>query len=106
MEDLTALEVAAQKAIEDFLHTDIEYAFTLLEAATVHRVEAFRKQSVERARTALQTIRYFEGRIIDLDTRRSIHARADELEAAIGSWLREQTEPALGDHNPSQAAAE
>ncbi len=52
--------------------------------------------ALNNARAALNAIRHFEGRIADPKIWRTIHARADELEAAIMAFGPGQSRSATG----------
>ena len=94
---LAQLESASQDALATFLVTDIDLAFTMLELARTHRLAEHRERSLEHANTALHSIRHFEERITDPERRRKVHARTDELEAAINAFgISKQTAGGIG----------
>lgn len=80
---ISALQAASQEALGTFLTTDIDLAFSMLEAGRAQSITEHRNAALNNARAALNAIRHFEGRIADPKIWRTIHARADELEEAI-----------------------
>jgi len=81
------LQAKGQAALIEFLTAELDLAFTFLETAEVDRGEPEMVEKVlGNVRNALQTLRHFEGRIEDLDTRRVIHGRANDLEVALQSF--------------------
>jgi len=80
---ISALQAASQEALGTFLTTDIDLAFNMLEVGRTQSLVEHRNTALNNARAALNAIRHFEGRIADPKIWRTIHARADELEAAI-----------------------
>ena len=79
------LRAKNQAALTDFLSTDLEIGFTLLNIAKRKKATdpEHYKAAIAEARTALDTVRNFLGRIQDPAAWMAIHRRADELETAI-----------------------
>jgi len=78
----------AQGALIDFLHADLDLAFTWLRTAAID-VSADPKGyelAIAKIRVALDAIRGLEGRIDSDLARKEIEARADELETAVGAF--------------------
>ena len=84
LDRLPAALAASQEATVAFLQTEIDIAFTMLDVARTQQQN--RSAALEHARAAWSVVRQFEGRIQDPKAWRSIHARADELEAAINTF--------------------
>jgi hypothetical protein len=83
--ELEAIKIEAQKNLVNFLLNDIELAFTFLETAQIsdnaQHVQALRQKS----RTALASIRHFEGRVEDPEKRDAVRKGADRLEQALNT---------------------
>ena len=75
----------SQQAMIQFLSTDLDLAFTLLETARIELRSdpAHSQAAVANAEVALARVRSFEGRVRDHEAWETIGARANELEAAI-----------------------
>jgi len=78
----------AQGALIDFLHADLDLAFTWLRTATIDAKDDPKgcELALAKVRAALGTIRSLEGRVDSDLARREINARAGELEMAIGGF--------------------
>jgi len=78
----------AQGALIDFLHADLDLAFTWLRTAAIDVRDDPKgcELALSKVRAALNAIRGLEGRIDSDLARREIDARADELETAIGTF--------------------
>jgi hypothetical protein len=83
-----ALKAQTQLTLIDFLHVDMDLAFTFLQIARTagKRNPERRKASLENARAALQAIRRLQGRIIDRRECAKINVRANELETALNEF--------------------
>jgi hypothetical protein len=77
------LKLEADQKLIEFLKTDLELGFTFANLAEQHREEANRQKSLEHARTAVETIRRFQGRIADHPEFVRIQTRASELEKLL-----------------------
>ncbi len=93
---IAALQSASQDALGTFLTIDIDLAFSMLEVGRAEQIIEHRNTALNNARGALNAIRHFEGRIADPKIWRTIHARADELEAAIVAFGPGQSRTADG----------
>lgn len=89
-EDLHPQWMKSQGLLIDFLNADLDLAFTWLRTAAIDVRDDPEgcKFAVAKVRAALDTIRRLEGRITGVMPRREIHARADELEAALNAFAR------------------
>jgi hypothetical protein len=78
----------AQGALIDFLHADLDLAFTWLRTAAIDVRDDPKgcELALAKVRAALDAIRGLEGRIDSDLARREIDTRADELEMAIGTF--------------------
>jgi hypothetical protein len=78
----------AQGALIDFLHADLDLAFTWLRTAAIDVRDDPQgyELALTKVRAALVAIRGLEGRIQSDLARKEIDARADELETAIGTF--------------------
>jgi hypothetical protein len=78
----------AQGALIDFLHADLDLAFTWLRTAAIDVRDDPEgcELALSKVRVALDAIRGLEGRIDSDLARKEIDARADELETAIGTF--------------------
>jgi len=93
-EDLDTLKARGQGTLIEFLHTDLDVAFTFLQTA---RIEAGSnadhcKAALDRAWTALASLRALQGHVEDPSERDKIHHRANELEGAIKDLLTRRLE--------------
>jgi len=89
-EDSNPENVSTQRELVNFLMVDLDLAFTFLQTARLEiedSPERFRL-AVSKAREALKTIRRFEVRIADEETRSRIQNRSNQLEAAIAALTR------------------
>jgi hypothetical protein len=79
----------AQGALIDFLHADLDLAFTWLRTAALDVRDDPKgyELALAKVRAALDAIRGLERRIDSDLARREINARAGELETAIGAFL-------------------
>ena len=77
----------AQGALIDFLHADLDLAFTWLRTAAIDARDDPKgcELALAKVRAALDAIRGLERRIDSDLARREIDTRADELETAIGT---------------------
>jgi hypothetical protein len=80
-----ALQARGQALLVEFLHTDLDLAFTFLETARIETGsdDAHAKAALRNAQTALGSIRHFQGRVEDPAEWGKIQSRTDKLEAAI-----------------------
>ena len=78
----------AQGALIDFLHADLDLAFTWLRTAAIDVKDDPKgcALALSKVRAALDAIRGLEGRIDSDLARGEIDARAHELETAIGTF--------------------
>jgi hypothetical protein len=78
----------AQGALIDFLHADLDLAFTWLRTAAIDVKDDPKgcALALSKVRAALDAVRGLEGRIDSDLARKEIDARADELETAIGTF--------------------
>ena len=83
--DLDSVRAINQQQLIDFVTTDIELALTFLETARISGNPEHKRALIEKARTALVTVRRFAGQIEDPDKSQSIHSRANRLEGAISN---------------------
>jgi hypothetical protein len=83
--DFSELLIGAERSRIEFLTLELDLAFSFVSLAQQYRDVANRARSLRNARTALEAIRHFEGKIGDPGAWRQIHARADELERLLGS---------------------
>ena len=67
-ESLFTLHTRGQRLLIDFLHTDLDLAFTFLQTASIEAGfdNAGAKGAIEKEQTALDSVRCFQGRIEDL----------------------------------------
>jgi|HubBroStandDraft_6_1064221.scaffolds.fasta_scaffold1402465_2 hypothetical protein len=72
-----------QRTLMDFLKTQLSVGFVFCRDARTKRAEF--APCVENARIALETVRRFQGKIIDAQLSLEIHARADELEKLVAA---------------------
>jgi hypothetical protein len=80
-----ALHAKNQVALIDFLSADLGVAFTILKTAELEATDNpdHCRAALAKVRAALDTIRSFEGRIDDPQSRKTIHDRADELSGKL-----------------------
>ena len=83
--DFASLEQRSQKALIDFLSTDLDLCFTMLESARLSSRREHRERTLATVRAGLVTLRYLMDRVQNASTSSKLHARADELESAISS---------------------
>jgi hypothetical protein len=78
----------AQGALIDFLHADLDLAFTWLRTAAIDVRDDPQgcALALSKVRAALDAIRGLKGRVDSDLARGEIDARADELETAIGTF--------------------
>jgi hypothetical protein len=78
----------AQGALIDFLHADLDLAFTWLKTAAIDVRDDPKgcELALSKVRAALDAIRGLEGHIDSDLARKEIDARADQLETAIGTF--------------------
>jgi hypothetical protein len=86
-----SLNARSQENLIQYLNVDLDLAFTFLETA---RIEAgfdarHSKSAVEKARTALASIRRFQRHVEDQNALAKINDRANQLEAAIDEFGRD-----------------
>jgi hypothetical protein len=75
-----------QRALLEFLQTDLNLAFTMLQAVELASRPEHRHSALGHVGHALHTIRILQGRIEDPDWWNTIHDRAHELERALDSF--------------------
>jgi hypothetical protein len=87
---MKTLQDRNQNAHVEFLHTQLNLAFTLLQTARID--EKVDPQAVpallEKIRKSVQTVRAFNAKIRDRTARDGIDARTDELETALSQFMR------------------
>ena len=78
----------AQGALIDFLHADLDLAFTWLKTAAIDVIDDPKgcELALAKVRAALGAIRRLKGSLESDLARTEIDARADELETAIGAF--------------------
>jgi hypothetical protein len=78
----------AQGALFDFLHADLDLAFTWLRTAAIDQRDDPKgcEFALAKVRTALRAIRRLAGQLDGVLARREVDARANELEKAIGTF--------------------
>jgi hypothetical protein len=74
-----------QRALVEFLQTDLNLAFTMLQAVELASRPEHRYSALGYVGHALHTIRILQGRIEDSESWNTIHDRAHELERALDS---------------------
>jgi hypothetical protein len=86
----SALHTKNQQLLIEFLETDLDLAFTIIETARIeHELDPPQCESaLAKARMALATVRQFFGRIEDANARGEVHNRADELQSALDAFPR------------------
>ena len=74
-----------QAALAEFLHTDLDIAFTFLDLARTERVSDPRRVSVltDKAFNAIQTVRSLLARITNPHVAAAIRLRTDSLESDL-----------------------
>ncbi len=82
--DFADLHEQAEQRLIDFLHADLNLAFTYLKMAQTR--ENGRERLLQNARKALHAARHFVGRVADKNAWTAIHERADELERALSRF--------------------
>jgi hypothetical protein len=91
--DKESLASNTQQALVDLLNADLEIAFAAIRSARAPSAPSKGRQgqrgAIEQSRTVLENVRRLNGRVQDPVAWESIHARANELEAA----LREARKP-------------
>jgi hypothetical protein len=87
---LAAWKARSQKVLIEFLEAELDLAFTFLQTAEIEAGinTGHSKMALENSRTALTSIRQFQGRITDADRWEKVHRRASELEAALNAFGR------------------
>jgi hypothetical protein len=85
------LQAENERRLIEFLSVELDLAFTFLEHARIESGsnEESSKAVFERVRTALESIRRFQGRIEDRSEWAKIHDGADRLETALNEFSRE-----------------
>jgi hypothetical protein len=78
----------SQTKLIEFLQSDLDVAFAMLNAAELEDDQECYKSALERARVALDTIRGLEERIEDAGAFRDIRARAGELGATLNGFFK------------------
>jgi hypothetical protein len=78
----------AQGALIDFLHADLDLAFTLLRTADIDVRDDPKgcELALSKVRAALVSVRRLKGSLQSDLARREIDARADKLETALGTF--------------------
>src|ERR1051326_6964075 len=87
---IEALRAKNQAVLAEFLSTEIELGFTLLQTA---KIEAdsdrdHARSALTVAKEALSSLRRFENRIEDPTASADLQSRADQLESAIAAFSR------------------
>jgi hypothetical protein len=83
----STLHERSQSTLVDFLRTDLDLCFTMLQTARLTSDRAHYDQAVHNVSEGLFTIRSLMGRVQDPEMWKSIHHRADELERELNSLL-------------------
>jgi len=97
-DDLKEHLARSQKSLIEFLRVDLDLAFTILDTAKIEKHAGNRQRmtaSLRTVRKALKSIRHLAERVRDVTELSEIHARANELEAALTQFKME-AESALG----------
>jgi hypothetical protein len=84
--DLQAVRTERQASLVSFLTNELNLSFTLLQTAALSDESAHRTQAIDMATRALGVVRGLLGNIEDVHEWNTIHERADELEAALGTF--------------------
>ena len=85
-DDLKKHLARSQQSLIDFLRVDLDLAFTILDTAKIEKRAGNTprmKAALKTVRKALKSIRHLAERVQDRTELRKIHARANELEAAL-----------------------
>ena len=84
------LKARTQANLIQYLNIDLDLAFTFLETARIVAESNARhsKSAVEKARTALASIRKFQRHVEDQNAAASINDQANRLEVAINAFAR------------------
>jgi hypothetical protein len=85
---INAIRKKSQESLIEFLRGDIALGFTFLQTAEIDVVDdpAHSKAAVEKARKALNAIRYFVVRVDNPAIREEIESEASRLEGDIGRF--------------------
>ena len=84
--DFDELTEAAQRRLTEFLETDLDLGFTFLEMAQTREEGPSCERLLQNARSVVDAVRTFEGRITDSRERTAIHERADELQRLLSGF--------------------
>ena len=86
--DFSELKREADQRLVDFLKVELKLGFSFVDLAKQHRSEENRLKSLEHARTAVETIRRFQGRITDRVEAARIYNETNELEKLLQADLQ------------------
>ena len=81
--ELSELKRQSQKALLDFLRSEVKLAHTFHEISKETHDPGRRTKLLEDIRKAVGTIRHFAGRITNLADRRALTNEADKLDALL-----------------------
>jgi hypothetical protein len=97
--DLTALLATSQALLVDFLETELSLGFTFLQTAAIEVGDepAACNRAISNACAALETIRGFQGRVVNPAAWKNIQDRANSLESDIRAFLRTDPLPGIGE---------
>lgn len=92
---LKDLEAQSLAQLAQFLNTDLDLAFTMVQTARIElKFDPKEAPAVlEKIRDAIQTVRHLTGRIQDRSAWSKLHSRTDELEAQLAELSGEQRPP-------------
>lgn len=83
--DLSELKRQSQKALVDFLWSEVRLANTFHQISKGSGDPGHRAKLLEDVRKAVSTIRHFEGRIADPAERKALNEEAEKLEALLSA---------------------
>jgi len=87
-DEFASLNARSQKALIDFLEVELALGDTFLDTARIESKfdEDHCQRAFEKAQEALDSVRYFQGRVSDRTQWAAIQTRADRLEAALKAF--------------------
>ena len=80
------LSEGAQRSLADFLQSDMDLCFTMLNTAEIASDPAHTRSALRHVTEGLLTVRKLLAGIRDLKLQNAVHERADELERALASF--------------------
>jgi hypothetical protein len=83
-----AINARSQKLLLEFLHADLDLAFTFVQTGSIEvgSDDSHAKAAFQKAAVALDTIRRFQGRVEDVAEWSKINDRAAQLETLLGQF--------------------